>query len=456
MINRVWLFISRNFFKLITPLVLVSTVFALILTITSLTNVVSKASKTPSLTTVNVMKNYELENFDKSLSNSHELYDKSKELKGFTGYRVDTYGYFSIMEETSQVIEQILFDENHIDFTSKNAQLTQGELYGDGIVVSKSYADQYNHNIGDKVNFTSIVFAEYDEEAMMSDIDLEDLQVNYIESAPKIEVEIIGIYEAKNPENILFMGGIGETADFDNIYLSYDTFLKTNKVIYDNLSLVSNEENLEYLDIQEGNFSYERYLSQFDNKDSVNEFIKYAKEKSGDYSVKSSDKEMKSALKPINKFVNKTYIAFIVIVLFSLVTLYLSYYLICEKRKKELIALTSFGLKKSKIVLQTFIEFLTITIIGGVFGFLLYKLSFPIILDTVKKYYFVVVENTLNESITSGGMFNYLSPNTSDIVNFESVNIITILGISSAILLVIVAIVSIFETIRVLKNIDRM
>ncbi len=464
MVNRIFLYILKNFYKLLGTFVVIIITSLVLNTLVYLTMSLNSVVSETSYSLVNVTD----ESFFQGTSGDadgltyQELYDKSSEGDSFSSYRVDITAdanYAMIGNDFPVNLSPIVGD-NQIDFVNGVAEITQGELYGDGVVVSEMFAEKYDLSIGSTIDLTSFLFAEFEDlSANLTEVP----EITYPEDVAKHSVDVIGIYTSSDYKSLSLSFYYPEEEE-QQISMHTMYIDATNlQTLYEALRTEVLEGDLGDSEFGLGGlFSSEqvtfiRYLSEFNDAQAGIDFAAYV-ENNTLYDVVDSAKTIEDASEPVETFSLVITLLTFVAVLVSGLGFYLNYYIHIEKRMSEFTSLLSFGISKFKIGLQTAIELILVSVFAIPIGFLIFESTIGAIIEFVKRYYIVIIEDQIvsSDSMDTLTMFyndvSYLSINPSEIVNFVEPNSILCLAIVTAVIIVMLFMVTMFETIRRIDN----
>lgn len=452
MLKRVSLYISSNFTKMLSTLIMFTVMLSLIGALLYVYTTVGNRIGDTEVFRSNYIVNQELMFSEQQSDNSKstvsyvDLYEKAKSLDGLEAYKIDSgmsNAYLVAKDQIdfstvySNLLEfAIADDEKQMDFYSGNAKLLSGDFSENGILVSQEFAKNNNVSIGTTLPLSSI-------ENLENDFVLTGTaEAKY---SAKLELEISGIFEIVNaneagfvkPENIIYMP--------QKVYEEANKTFSAAKV-----------DKGEGQTVNLSQYDFQRFLAQYDNEESLNELNKYASENYPDYEQIDSTKAIEKSLKPLNKFNTLLLILSIVAAITAVVGMFLNMYLKIDKRRSEFIALLSFGVNSFKLSIQVFLEQLVFLIISIPFAYLFVKYIVKFSIEIIKKYFIVLIDTQVSSSENiSGFMYSFVNADSRDVVDFQPANIWLIIGGSFMFLAIALFALSVIEMMRRYKNVKK-
>ncbi len=476
MFNRIILYVGKNFGKMISTFLMFVVMLSLIGTLGYVFATVNNRVSEVKVVRHNYVVDYDQlfgseQSYDeeeseeeyvqeeKTFKSYKELYEKALSLDGLTAYKVDSAAASFVFADAQNtggeeffdagLNIQIADDERHIDFVTGKVEMLYGSLGNSGIVISEEMASNNGIEVGDNIAISSYVLQDY------GDGDYEDYifdNETEIEYVYKYDVEVVGIYRSiKQESNNEFTMFMGESA-----YISLD--------MYDELSTVIRSEESKYelkiygesFDNYSGYPDFERVLAQYDNEKSAKELDKYVEEEYDFLYIVDSGKEIEKAKEPLGTFNLIVLITLIVAILISMIGIYLNMFLKLDKRRSEFISLLACGINSFKLSIQVFLEQLLFLLLSIPFAYLLVKAISSTVLEIVKMYYIVVIEENLVENDEFfGSWLEYINVNAADVVEFTTANLTIVIGSVSAIMFVSLLLLSVVEVMRRYKNVKK-
>lgn len=448
MLNRVFLYISKNFVKMVSTLIMFVVMLSVIGTLVYVYSTVNNRVDQTGLIRRNyIVDDEKIYNQSESEENSETasytlIYEELKNLDGLEAYKIDV-GYASVynfvmddatITDSKTINFQIADDFKQIDFVTGAVEIISGELNSTGIVISEEISEEYDVTIGDTLDVSSFFL-------MDSEIDFsQDSKMTF---SYTYEVEVSGIYSSSSSD---------DSDSMDTVYLSeslYSEISNAIKIEEEKLSPEAYEYSTELPD-------FERVLAQYDNKDSANSLDKFVKENFDTLYIVDSTKEINKSTEPLADFNQIVFILIIVIALISAVGIYLNMYLKLEKRRSEFIALLGCGINSFKLSMQVFFEQLIFVIIALPFSYLFVNSLVKLVIEIIKKYYIVLINEI---SVSDGGVYgswlDYVTIDSTNIVDFTNANLLSVMLISVGIIIISLLLLCLFEVNRRYKNVKK-
>lgn len=453
MLKRVGLYITSNFTKMLSTLVMFTVMMSLLGALMYVyITVGNRIGETEVFRTNYVADDEKLYDSQYKINDDagnimyQDLYDKAKSLEGLEAYKIDSgmNNAYVVAEEEIDFTTfsnymlgfEVADNEKQMDFYTGNVKLLSGEFNGSGIIVSQEFSDLYKVNIGDSIDLSSVKNLENDFEFGGS------AKANY---SAKVNLEVSGVFEVENNNEEGFI-----KPEY-KVYMSQEVYDNTMKVLDESIVAKYEGENAGSVT---NNFT--RFLAQYDNENSLQELNKYASDNYPSYEQIDSTKSIEKSLKPLNKFNTLILIITIVTAVIAVVGMYLNMYLKIDKRRSEFIALLSFGVNSFKLSVQVFLEQLLFLILSVPLAYLFIKYIVKFSIEIIKKYFIVLIDTQVNSSEEiSGFMYSYIHADSRDVVNFESANIMVIIGGAFVFLAISLLVLSIIEMMRRYKNVKK-
>ncbi len=447
MLNRVILYVSRNFGKMLSTFIMLTVMLSLIGTLSYIYATVNNRVDDVSLIRHNYLVDYEAVygnegSESKEYKSYVDIYEKMLSLDGLEAYRVDSgmLGVFMLTDEKlslgmSEVLDFQIADEKHIDFVSGNAEIIVGELKDGGVLVSDSYADENGVSIGDEVNVSTYAFMEMEFDIM----NVEETEPEFSYSYPLI---ISGIYSSKQESNDI---------ETNTMYMPYETYIELENDLFSKSAQA--DENFKNNIMMGPDFT--RVLAQYDNKESMKELDSFVEEEYDFIYTVDSAKKAEDSKEPLEDFSKVILFITIGIIVVSFVGIYLNMFLKLDKRRSEFIALLGFGINSIKLSIQVFLEQLIFALLALPVALLFTNSISKTVIEIVKKYYIVVIDESAGQEEMYGSWLSYITVDSSEIVNFESANLMVVMLFGLAIIVLSLLILSIFEVSRRYRNVKK-
>lgn len=479
MFNRVILYVGKNFGKMISTFLMFVVMLSLIGTLgyvyATVNNRVSEVKVVrhnyivdyDQLFAGEVIYNGEEESEEEDVEEDFEqetrtyksykdLYAKALSLDGLTAYKIDAgYGFIHADAKStgdeqffdSGLNVQITDDERNIDFVTGKVEMLYGKLGDLGVVISEEMANNNGIQVGDTIAISTYGLQIYDESG---EYNMESPAS--VEYAYKLDVEVAGIYRnletQSDNEFAMYMG--------ESVYIPLDTLDEISSILKEEEQKFQLEAYGETYD-DYGNYpDFERVLVQYDNEKSAKELDKYVEEEYDFLYTVDSGKEIEKSKEPLNDFKTIVLVTLIVALIISAIGIYLNMFLKQDKRRSEFISLLACGISSLKLSIQVFLEQLLFLILSIPFAYLLVNAISGTVLEIVKMYYIVVIEENMGSSDDFfGSWLEYIHIDAADVVEFTTANLIVVIASVSAIMFVSLLLLSVVEVMRRYKNVKK-
>lgn len=324
-----------------------------------------------------------------------------------------------------------IFDSTNPDLAKTEIKVVEGKLPDDSdlenpIMVSEKYAKEYNLNVGDSLKL--------------------DLNSGFQEDKIKKEMnaKVSGIYTL--------------TEDNDPVYLKKEkeTFYSTRKLLDDVKKIQTQDE-----EINSPIMHYEKVKVELKNPMDTDKFISEIKSVGGDFSsikFNSTYEQYKTISNMIDKIMNIFSVLQLVIFAVAAVIVSLIMLLSLRERKYEIGLLLALGETKFKILLQMFLEVMTVLAISFMIGFGISNFIVnPIATETINQEMQQTISDNKQEPMVQRGP-NYVEDTSVklgteiQIQKQDKVQNMRVAGFIFLILLVIILCSTTIPTMSILKK----